>query len=92
MLFNGGKIFSTRTPRGFKYKPRYQQEDSEDASRRNIRFRRIEHRTKTNKRALLYLVILTVIVVYLLIYFNRMAKTSDGNIKVESIKVEEIQE
>ena len=92
MLFKGIKFFLIKKPRGFNYKPRYSRQEQESDSRHNIHFRRMYNRTSTSKRSLVYLILLAIIVIYLIVYFNRISEKSGANFKVEDIKVEEVQE
>ena len=92
MLLKEIRLFATKKPRGFNYKPRHQKQENEDEVRRNIHFGKMTSLKSSNKRSFIYLIILAIVVVYLLIYFTKLTEQSDQHFKIENFQVEEIQE
>ncbi len=86
-------LFVKRKPRSFDFTPFYYKEKEskkivEDAPR--IRFRQIRTRITVGKRSVRSMLILTVIIIAMFIYFMRLVEQDLTTSELENIRIEEV--
>ncbi len=75
--------------RRFSFTPYYYQDREEKEDGPRIRFRRLRHFDRPNKRPVVGLVVIAIILLWMLVYFTEVKKSSRP-IEMQDIRVEEI--
>ena len=82
-------LFKTRKPRGFNYKPRYSKNAEEESDKSQFHFERGKYRGKTGRSSVLLMLLIIVALIYLLIFFRKLAfQPEPHQFEVEKIIVE----